>query len=66
MTVDEVAQWDSVPTGYEADMVADGIALESAPDMAARMAASLVEREGGGALAPTGHRYPNLYNRGSI
>ena len=35
LTVDEVGQWDAMPAGHEADMVADGIALESAPDMAA-------------------------------
>ncbi len=35
LTVDEVVQWDAVPAGYEADMVADGIGLDSAPDMAA-------------------------------
>ncbi len=35
LTVDEVARWDDVPAGHEADMVVDGIALSSAPDMAA-------------------------------
>ncbi len=35
LTVDEVVPWEKVPAGYEADMVADGIALASAPDMAA-------------------------------
>ena len=35
LTVDEVVQWDAVPAGSEADMLADGVGLESAPDMAA-------------------------------
>ncbi len=35
LTVDEVVPWEEVSAGYEADMVADGIALASAPDMAA-------------------------------
>ncbi len=35
LTVDEVMAWESVPAGYEADMVADGIVLASPSDMAA-------------------------------
>lgn len=35
VTVNEVVQWDDVSQGYEADMVADGIALSSPSDMAA-------------------------------
>lgn len=35
LTVDEVVPWEKVPVGYEADMIADGIALSSPSDMAA-------------------------------
>ena len=35
LTVDEVMPWEKVPQGYEADMVADGMALSSPSDMAA-------------------------------
>ena len=34
LTVNEVVKWDDVPAGREADMVVDGIALESPSDMA--------------------------------
>ena len=35
LTVDEVVTWDSLPGGYEIEMIADGIVLESPSDMAA-------------------------------
>lgn len=35
LTVDAVVQWDAIPQGHEADMVADGIAFSSPSDMAA-------------------------------
>ena len=35
LTVDEVVPWESLPAGREADMIVDGVVLESAPDMAA-------------------------------
>ena len=34
LTVSEVVKWDDVPAGREADMVVDGIALDSPSDMA--------------------------------
>ncbi len=34
LTVDEVVHWDAVPAGYEADMIADGVWVESPSDMA--------------------------------
>ena len=34
LTIDEVVSWDSLPAGREADMIVDGVVLESAPDMA--------------------------------
>ena len=34
MTVDEVAEWDAIPSGHDADMLVDGIVLESPSDMA--------------------------------
>lgn len=34
-TVEEVVAWDAIPAGYDADMLADGVVLESPSDMAA-------------------------------
>ena len=34
VTVDAVMAWDAIPADYDADMLADGIVLESPSDMA--------------------------------
>ncbi len=61
LTVDEVLQWDDVPQGYEADMVADGMALGSAPDMAAVWPRAWETGEGGRALASRVTERPGPY-----